>query len=52
MKNDDNISHLLSLVYKVYNTSRRYERFNLIGCKEQKGFFEFLKMKRIMIILD
>ena len=43
MKNDDNISHLLSLVYKVYNPSRRYERFNLIRYKEQKEFFSMFE---------
>ena len=42
-KNGEGISHSLTLIYELFNPTRRYERFNLIRYKEQKGFFSMLE---------
>jgi len=42
-KNGEGISHSLTLIYELFNPTRRYERFNLIRYKEQKGFFSMFE---------
>ena len=42
-KNDEAISHRLSLNYDLYDPSRRFYRWNLIRYKEQKGFFSMFE---------
>ena len=42
-KNDEAISHRLSLNYDLYEPSRRFLRWNLIRYKEQKGFFSMFE---------
>jgi hypothetical protein len=42
-KNGEGISHSLTLIYELFHPSRRYERFNLIRYKEQKGFFSMFE---------